>query len=288
LNPERHRQLAAHTTDGIPSLPGSFELALAVDLLREVLPSWKLAELRDVDYIRFVKVPLNSILPVRVRARIIRATNNEVRLSLELISDFVHRSGRIIDRDRVHWKAEAVLRIQLPAPPFETDSDILHQSPPLRNVPPAHYKIAASIAYSDDVRVLDHRLVDVHGHTWGHALLSGWEVRHPILPTLIGADAMALTPCIGEADHPIVHVNNRTEVIYFFSTVERVGTSGFLRTHGWPAESLDDGNYRCQRLEVRNQDNELVVLAVNALFLAYESSTALSNSAAFVINQVGT
>ena len=288
LTPERHRQLAAHTTDGIPSLPGSFELALAVDLLREVLPSWKLAELRNVDYIRFVKVPLNSILPVRVRARIIQATNNEVRLSLELISDFVHRSGRIIDRDRVHWKAEAVLRIQLPAPPFEADSDMLHPSPPLRNVPPAHYNIAASIAYSDDVRALDHRLVDIHGHAWGHALLSGWEVRHPILPTLIGADAMALTPCIGEADHPIVHVNNRTEAIYFFSTVERVGTSGFLKTHCWPAESLDDGNYRCPRLEVRNQDNELVVLAVNALFLAYESSTAISNSAAFVINQVGT
>lgn len=282
LTPERHRQLSAHTTDGIPSLPGSFELALAIDLLRQALPVWKLAELRNVDYTRFVKVPLNSVLPVRIRARLLRSGDSELVLGLELVSDFVHRTGRIIDPDRVHWSAECLLRQKLTAPPSNVLQDLLEPVPPYQDVQPAHYKLNASIAYTKDVHSLHRRQIDANGHAWGQAFLSGWEVRHPILPTLIGADAMALTPCLGDVQNPIVHVNNRTSVIYFYEAIESVGTTGSLTTHAWPAEDFRDGNFCCPRLEVRNANNELVVLAINAWFLAYDKNAFLSSSAAFV------
>jgi hypothetical protein len=138
------------------------------------------------------------------------------------------------------------------------------------------------------VRVLQRRRVDAAGHAWGDALLDGWETRHPVFPLLIGADALALTPCIGRLEEPIVQVNNRTESIHFFAGIELAVLGGSLHTHAWPCESTGDGNYRCPRLEVRGANGNLLVLATNAWFLDYGPSKAASSSAALTLHQVGT
>lgn len=105
---------------------------------------------------------------------------------------------------------------------------------------------------------------------------------------LIGADALALTPCLGRLDEPIVQVNNRTELIRFFDGIELAIFGGSLHTHAWPCESIGDRDYKCPRLEVRDATGNLLVLATNAWFLDYGPNKAASSSTALALHHVGT
>ncbi len=286
LSPERHRQLAAHSTDGGPSLPGSFELALAVDLLRQVLPAWRLCELMGVETNRFVKVPAGNVLPVRLRARLTQATPETVGLDLELVSDFVHRSGRVIDRDRCHWSARALLRASLPEAPEPAEAG--EPCTPVLEVVPAHYQPGARINYSEDLRSLQRRSVDALGHAWGETAITGWEASHPLTNVLILSDAVGLTPCVGSVAAPALQVNSLTESIRCFEALERPLDGGRVITHAWPCEAREDGQSLCPRLEVRNGRGELLILVSNAWLSDYGSGMAASSSLARSIHQVGT
>ncbi|WP_428957327.1 acyl-CoA dehydrogenase [Streptomyces sp. cg35] len=119
LDPLRDANLLDHCVKGKPTLPGSHMLEIAAEAAMGIAP--------DLVPIRFSKVRFHAFLrmnpdrPVRFRATVREVTGqpDDRQVTVHVLSDVVHPSGRVLRRDRLHAEATVHLAAEAtrPAPP---------------------------------------------------------------------------------------------------------------------------------------------------------------------------
>jgi hypothetical protein len=97
--------LRDHRANGVPTVPGTFELELAVRTARNLRPSRCVVSVEQAVFDRFVRVHDNSITSLRARTRIIEDDACSTLVEVGLHSDFVHKSGRVLQQDIRHFSA---------------------------------------------------------------------------------------------------------------------------------------------------------------------------------------
>jgi hypothetical protein len=101
--------LREHLVNGAPTLPGTFELAMAVEAACTVRPGLTVAAMENLTLSRFVKVTTGHPVELRSIAQILDETGTETIVRVALVSDFVHKSGAVLQKDVVHFEVDVRL-----------------------------------------------------------------------------------------------------------------------------------------------------------------------------------
>src|SRR6185436_19347028 len=101
--------LREHVVNGAPTLPGTFELALAVEAACAVRPGLAVAAAENLTLSRFVKVTDGHPVHLRSIAQILGEAATETLVRVALVSDFVHKSGAVLQKDVVHFEVDVRL-----------------------------------------------------------------------------------------------------------------------------------------------------------------------------------
>jgi hypothetical protein len=116
LSPETHPIFGHHLVAGIPTLPGMFELDLAVRAAVGLRPELAPVAAENSAFERFVR--LSARRPTRLRAvsRILDEDESGALVQVQLVSDVVHASGRVLHKDVRHLITRVRLRRQAELP----------------------------------------------------------------------------------------------------------------------------------------------------------------------------
>jgi acyl transferase domain-containing protein/NAD(P)-dependent dehydrogenase (short-subunit alcohol dehydrogenase family)/acyl-CoA thioesterase FadM len=109
LSPETHPFLRDHLLNGVATLPGAFAVELAIRTVGEFHPGMHIQHLATVSIDRFIKFPEGRPFVLRAVAEVLEEGPETVRTRLRFLSDFVHASGQVLQKDIVHFSAEMLL-----------------------------------------------------------------------------------------------------------------------------------------------------------------------------------
>ncbi len=126
-----------HLVGGIPTLPGTFGMDLALQAGRAFRPGWQLSQVTDLTWARFVRLR-DGLLRSEIRE--VHRDSNSCVLHVRLLSDFVHDSGVVLDSDIEHFSVQLHLRPEPLPMPSATTSPLGE----LRDTPPDPYHQAGS------------------------------------------------------------------------------------------------------------------------------------------------
>src|SRR5207248_1858405 len=101
--------LREHLVNGTPTVPGTFELALAVEAARAIRPGRVFSSADNLVLSRFIKVPDGQVVHLRSIAQIATDGSRATVIRVALLSDFVHKSGVILQKDVVHFEVDVRL-----------------------------------------------------------------------------------------------------------------------------------------------------------------------------------
>jgi acyl transferase domain-containing protein/NAD(P)-dependent dehydrogenase (short-subunit alcohol dehydrogenase family)/acyl-CoA thioesterase FadM len=101
--------LSDHLVGGRPTVPATFEAELAARTARALWPESHVVGMEETRLTRFAKLPGASDLVLRGQADLIEERNGEAVAHVRLLSDFVHRSGRILQKDVQHFESRVRL-----------------------------------------------------------------------------------------------------------------------------------------------------------------------------------
>jgi acyl transferase domain-containing protein/NAD(P)-dependent dehydrogenase (short-subunit alcohol dehydrogenase family)/acyl-CoA thioesterase FadM len=105
ISPSTYPFLRDHRTGGVPTLPGTFELELAARAALLFRPSRYVVSIEHAVFDRFVKVHEGATVDLRTNLRVIEESDHETIVEIALHSDFVHKSGTVLQRDIRHFSA---------------------------------------------------------------------------------------------------------------------------------------------------------------------------------------
>jgi NAD(P)-dependent dehydrogenase (short-subunit alcohol dehydrogenase family) len=202
LDTRRDPMLLAHLAHGAPCLPGAAEVELVLQLVRR-MGAGVAVRLENVRYHHFVKVFAGR--PVRLRVECARE-GGVVRA--RILSDVVHRDGRVLARDKVHWSGDVHTAAAHPPPPAAREEEA-----PSRGEPLPCYLAGAPLFYTAAMRSVTWRGVDARGRAWsrvdaGDRALMPWARE---LPWEV-ADALAITPLAPDGYVPVIDEVRRLEL----------------------------------------------------------------------------
>jgi NAD(P)-dependent dehydrogenase (short-subunit alcohol dehydrogenase family) len=126
-----------HLVGGMPTLPGTFGMDLALQAGRAFRPGWQLAEVTDLTWARFVRLR-DGLLRSEIRQ--VSRDDDSCVLDVRLLSDFVHDSGVVLDTDIEHFSVRLHLRPASPSMPEATTAPLGE----LQDTPPDPYHQAQS------------------------------------------------------------------------------------------------------------------------------------------------
>ncbi len=101
--------LAGHQVRGRPTVPGFFEIELAVQAAQSFRPELHPVAVERCRFLRFVLLRAANPLLLRPELRVLTDTGETVRLALRLVADIVHPSGAVLQPDVPHLECEVVL-----------------------------------------------------------------------------------------------------------------------------------------------------------------------------------
>lgn len=104
-----HPFLTDHLVAGVPTLPAAFGLDIAARFAGTLRPGMHLLHFGAVSVERFVKVPDGQTFNLRRTAEVVEDRDGTARVLVKLMSDFVHKSGRVLQADVVHMSTEVLL-----------------------------------------------------------------------------------------------------------------------------------------------------------------------------------
>jgi acyl transferase domain-containing protein/acyl-CoA thioesterase FadM len=107
LNLETAPYLRDHVVNGYPTLPGAFEIEFALQAAHMLRPAHAHMAARNSRFHRFVRVPEQG-LRLRAEAKVIEENADGSVIAVRLLSDFVHRSGAVLQRDVLHFEGEVL------------------------------------------------------------------------------------------------------------------------------------------------------------------------------------
>jgi 3-oxoacyl-(acyl-carrier-protein) synthase/NAD(P)-dependent dehydrogenase (short-subunit alcohol dehydrogenase family) len=107
LSLETAPYLADHVVNGTPTLPGTFEVEFALQAAHALRPNHLYLAARNPKFHRFVRVPEQGTC-LRAEARLVEETAKGCVIGVRLYSDFVHRSGVVLQRDVLHFEGDVL------------------------------------------------------------------------------------------------------------------------------------------------------------------------------------
>jgi Polyketide synthase dehydratase len=108
LSLETAPYLKDHLVNGCPVLPGTFEVEFALRAARALRPDYPYFAGRNPRFHRFLRVPERGTC-LRAEARVVEETEDGCVIGIRLLSDFVHASGAVLQRDIVHFEGEVLM-----------------------------------------------------------------------------------------------------------------------------------------------------------------------------------
>ncbi len=109
---DTHPFLLDHALSGMPTLPGTYEVELAARTAMELRPGMHLHRFDNLSMERYVKVRPGERVNVRAVAEVLEERAEEVRIAVRLLTDFVHTSGQVLQKDILHFATEVCLTAQ--------------------------------------------------------------------------------------------------------------------------------------------------------------------------------
>jgi hypothetical protein len=103
---DRAPYLRDHIVNGAPTVPATFELALAIEAACAVRPGYALAAAENLILSRFIRVVDGRPAKLRSAAHVVSDIGSEVIVRVALVSDFVHESGVVLRKNVVHFEAD--------------------------------------------------------------------------------------------------------------------------------------------------------------------------------------
>lgn len=91
--------LLNHLVDGVPTLPGAFVIAVFGEAAQQLRPELKIISFEKASFRKFIKVYESRKTRIRVEARIASEDDRETVVHVRILSDFVHSSGVILQKD---------------------------------------------------------------------------------------------------------------------------------------------------------------------------------------------
>jgi malonyl CoA-acyl carrier protein transacylase/acyl-CoA thioesterase FadM len=110
VSAEIHPFLAQHRVGDIPTAPGTFLLELTVRAASKLRPGRRVARVEESRFERFVKV--GRARSFSVVARVVAEDDRQTVVQVRILSDFVHASGQVLERDIEHTRTLIVLSAQ--------------------------------------------------------------------------------------------------------------------------------------------------------------------------------
>ena len=107
---EAYPFIAQHRLADVPTAPGTFLLELTVKAASSLRPGRRVTRVEEARFERFVKVPRPR--PFSLLTRVVAEDDRETVIQVRLLSDFVHASGAILERDIEHTRTLVVLSAQ--------------------------------------------------------------------------------------------------------------------------------------------------------------------------------
>jgi NAD(P)-dependent dehydrogenase (short-subunit alcohol dehydrogenase family) len=109
--------LVNHLVDGVPTFPGAFVISIFAEAALELRPNLKIISFEKASFRRFVKVYENRKARIRVEAQIVSETDQEALLRVRILSDFVHSSGLVLQKDVLQHEILVRMSPSLPTAP---------------------------------------------------------------------------------------------------------------------------------------------------------------------------
>lgn len=104
-----HPYLSDHLVRGRPVLPASFEAELAARAARALRGDHQAIALEGARLESFVRIPATGAIRLRGRAAVMDENAEETVVLVHLLSDFVHKSGRVLRSDILHFETRVRL-----------------------------------------------------------------------------------------------------------------------------------------------------------------------------------
>lgn len=101
--------LTGHQVRGRPTVPGFFEIELAVQAAQSFRPELYPVAVERCRFLRFALLRASNPLLLRPELQVLSDTGESVRLALRLVADIVHPSGAVLQPDVPHLTCEVVL-----------------------------------------------------------------------------------------------------------------------------------------------------------------------------------
>lgn len=153
LSVQEQPWLADHRVRGVPTLPGAFEVDLAVRTARQLRPARHLLSVENGRFLQFVQVPRGKKCTMRASGTVIEENDRETLIRIELRSDFTHDSGIVLARDRLHFDCS----VRLSAEPVSLAAPEPHANSAIDRAPVAdpYMRATSPVALSGPFRCLE-------------------------------------------------------------------------------------------------------------------------------------
>ncbi|HYX25522.1 MAG TPA: SDR family NAD(P)-dependent oxidoreductase, partial [Thermoanaerobaculia bacterium] len=106
--------LRDHLVQGVPTLPGAFLLGLAAEAAHRLRPRLRIVAFENTSFRRFVRVYEGRSTQIRLDTRIVEEEGDVTLVRVQVLSDFVHKSGAVLQKDVV--QTEIFLRMAVSPP----------------------------------------------------------------------------------------------------------------------------------------------------------------------------
>jgi acyl transferase domain-containing protein/NAD(P)-dependent dehydrogenase (short-subunit alcohol dehydrogenase family) len=176
-----------HCVDGIPTLPGAFLIMMVAEAALELRPDLKVTAFEDAAFRRFVRLRSDGPTNLRLNAGIVTESDESTLIRVEVVSDFTHKSGKVLQKDVVQTEmsvrlgpsvnragAAAANGSKSAKGRVLCDPYVMKGSPVHLNGP---FKTLNNIVVGESNRSADYRMTGTSGiGSGGHAFLSSLMV----------------------------------------------------------------------------------------------------------------
>ena len=148
--------LLDHVVNGTPTLPAAFLTCMVADAAKKLRPDLHITAYEDTHYYRFVRVPQEGGAQVRVHTLVISEDELETAIRVQVLSDFVHKSGRVLQTNIVHNETVIRMSKSLGCPPatlFEADRVDGLKLPDPYVIPGSNVKLNGQFVSTRDIEV---------------------------------------------------------------------------------------------------------------------------------------
>jgi hypothetical protein len=106
-----------HRVDGTPTLPGAFLIMMIAEAALELRPKLKIAAFEDAAFRRFVRLKEDGPTHLRLDTRVIEEDSESTVIQVQVLSDFTHKSGMVLQKDVVQTEMLVRMMASVPSAP---------------------------------------------------------------------------------------------------------------------------------------------------------------------------